>query len=129
MKTTFVDRANTNQEVLRRANEQLGRGKQIKMLIQVYLQRKQLCLDKEVMANGKDPIRSITFTDKGVLPRLHLPRRVGRPKAKWANEECKRLWQKAQEGKRQRIPYDPHSEEQGVEIMGLAQRVMEKKKR
>ena len=129
MKTTYVERGNTNLEVFKRANEQLKEREKIRALSEIYLERKQKFFCKVATAGNTDPIRTITFQNQWAMPREHLPRRTGRPKHKWANEECKRLWQKAQEGKHPRIPYDPHSAEQGVEIMGLAQRVMEKKKR
>ena len=41
MKTTFIDRANTNEEVYKRANEHLKEGKHIEPLSAIYLRRKQ----------------------------------------------------------------------------------------
>ena len=80
-------------------------------------------------AEENDPIRTITFRSQWATPREHLPRRTGRPKHKWANEEGKRLWQQSQEGRQPQIPYDARSEEQGKEIVKLAKLIMDKKKR
>ena len=116
METTYVNRANTNQEVLKRGSEQIREGKKIKMLSQVYTERKQLFLDKVAMADESDPIRRITFQDNSMEPIIHRPRRVGRPKAKLANEECKIIWDKIQQHNDTRVQYDENSIEAGQNI-------------
>ena len=116
METTYVNRANTNQEVLKRGSEQIREGKKIKMLSQVYTERKQLFLDKVAMADESDPIRRITFQDNSMEPIIHRPRRVGRPKAKWATEECKIIWDKIQQHNDIRVQYDENSIEAGQNI-------------
>ena len=67
-----------------------------------------------------NPIRAITFAD-GMKPRLHLPRRVGRPKAKWANAELERMWNRIRKEKGLDEEYDPSSETQESAILQRAQ--------
>ena len=61
LNTTFVNRNNTNVEVLRKANQHLPANKQIKLLSQVYLDRKQAFFAKVTLAPLQDPVRTISF--------------------------------------------------------------------
>ena len=94
MKTTYIDRTNTNETVIKKANEALPPNKQIKLLSSIYLDRKHAFFTKIVLAESNEPTRRITFVDELAQRRTHVPRRVGRPKAKWANMGCKRIWEK-----------------------------------
>ena len=47
MKTTFIDRANTNAEVYKRANEQLKQKDKIKPLREIFMERKQNIYGKD----------------------------------------------------------------------------------
>ena len=79
-----------------------------------------------ITSETADPIRNIAFRDEWARPRELLPRRVGRPKHKWANEENKRLWARIQEGRNPRVAYNPNSVEQRKAIVELATRIKKK---
>ena len=110
MKTTFIDRANTNEEVLRRANEQLNGGGEILPLSQVFLNRKMQFFCQVICREDRDPIRYISFMPGTILQRLRLPRRVGRPKSKWAQTEVERVWDKLHESSADTPPLDLRNE-------------------
>ena len=129
MKTTFIERANSNEEVYRRAREALGQGKVIKPLSELFLERKQKFFKQVVVAEEGNPIRDITFVGNSMKPHTHFPRRVGRPRANWARKEGARIWDKSQKGQRPPIPYDENSEMQGEEIRRLAKEENKKRKR
>ena len=59
-------------------------------LSQIYLTRKQKFFCYVANADENDPIREVTFEDRLKLIQ-HRPRRVGRPKSKWAETEMIRL--------------------------------------
>ena len=71
-------------------------------------------------ADQTDPVRTITFVGGGARPREHYPRRVGRPKHKWAIEESRRIWERIQATRQPKVPYDIESQEQGIEILEYA---------
>ena len=129
IKTTFVERANTNELVLKQANEQLREGENISMLSQIYLERKQKFYCQVALADDNDPIRTVTFQGNTTMPIQHYPRRWGRPKVKWAHTEAKRLWAASQTGSGPKIPYNPRSEEQGRKVKQLAGEVKIKRRR
>ena len=129
MKTTFVERTNTNEEVYRRASELLGTNKPIKKLSNIYLERKQRFYCQVAMANQDDPVRLATFRAGTVIPQVHLPRRRGRPKIKWAHTEAKKLWDNAQPATMPAIKYNPRSETQSRTILELAKNKLAAKRR
>ena len=92
MKTTYVERANTNEAVFKRAEELLKGNRPIRKLSSIYLERKQRFFCQVCNAPGHDPLRGTTFQANTTKPLEHRPRRRGRPKIKWAHTEAKRLW-------------------------------------
>ena len=120
MKTTFVERANTNETVYRKANELLSTNKPIRKLSNIYLERKQQFYCQVATANQDDPVRLATFREGTLITHEHRPRRRGRPKIKWAHTEAKRLWEESQIGSGSRVSYHPRSDAQGSEIKQLA---------
>ena len=94
MKTTFIDRSNTNQEVYKRAQAQLKQGEKIETLSEQYLRRKMVHFCRRVVYEPDNPVRTVTFQGDGIEPRIHHPRRIGRPKKKWANTELEKIWEK-----------------------------------
>ena len=131
LKTTFVERANTNAEVYRKANEQLKATKPIRKLSSIYLERKQRFFCQVATAPETDPVRMTTFEGNSLRPAVHLPRRRGRPKIKWAHTEAKKLWESAQrtETALPRIAYNPRSMTQAARIHELATLQLASKKR
>ena len=90
------------------------------MLSHIFLERKQTFFCKVMKADQTDPVRTITFVGGGARPREHYPRRVGRPKHKWAIQESERIWEKIQATRQPKVPYDIESQEQGNEILDYA---------
>ena len=129
IKTTFVDRANTNESVYKRASEQLKNGEEIVALSQVYLNRKQGFYCQVASVPGNDPTRMVTFEHGTTKPIQHLPRRRGRPKVKWAHTEAKRIWKSLKVGNGPWPPYDPRSDVQENQIMLKARELNRKRKR
>ena len=128
MKTTFVERANTNEEVFRRINEHMKEGEVIKPLSVIFLERKQLFYCKVVTAHEEDPIKTITFQHNTLTPRIHVPRREGRPKTKWASTEGRRLWNKMQASQEVQRIYNEKSVEQGQELRQFSEETLKQRK-
>ena len=98
LKTTFIDRANSNKEVFRQANaERNPNGEPNKEIrsFQSYVEYKQEALLKHlVRADENDPLKMATFEPDTVVPRIYVKRRVGRPRKEWTVEAYKRLYLK-----------------------------------
>ena len=115
-----MERANTNEEVYRRANEQLKAKDKITKLSNIYLARKQQLYCQVATAPIDDPIRRVSFEGPTTKPMTHHPRRIGRPKVKWAHTEAKEIWDSTQTTALPAIQYNPRSEEQARTIHALA---------
>ena len=103
------------------------KGKRRLPLSQIYLLRKQQFSCRVATAEDDDPIRTVTCQDNTTRPRIFEPRRIGRPKVRWAHTEAKKLWEKAQEGTYPAEKYNPRSIEQGNLIRGLALSLLKNK--
>ena len=84
MKTTYIDRANTNQEVFRRANSYKNplrqAGKNIRQF-EEYINAQQSKLSGHtVRAGDNDPLRQCMLQPGSALPVQLHDRRVGRPR-------------------------------------------------
>jgi hypothetical protein len=101
LKTTFIDRNNTNEFVVQKANEALNAGryhlppaqqKQVRIFSE-YLREKQLTLFGHVLrAPNQDPMRITTFLPNSASLVEGWKRRVGRPKKHWAKEMREIAW-------------------------------------
>ena len=116
MTTTFVERANTNEVVFKRVNEAAGKKKTILPLSETYLHRKDKFFCKVLTEEDCNPIRETTLLAGRAKPRIYFPRRVGRPKIKWAPSELKRIWEKARQPNQKLVIYNPSSQEQELQI-------------
>jgi len=99
MKTTFIERANTNQEVHRRANEALrreGSRKTIKSFGETYKRCKINRMHRILKATPSDPVRNTNLNTQGQAWTYHGLKQ-GRPKTKWANEAMRLYWEEFQE--------------------------------
>ena len=102
MKTTYVERNNSNEEVFRRANEHIKNetepGKEPKQIIPFvvcYLSSKMKRLARLNKLDAKHPVRHITFgpdRENRLVPWNPPNRRVGRPRYKWVTETIKNMW-------------------------------------
>ena len=105
MKTTFVERANTNRRVFEEANKhknpKQAPGKNI-LPFSEYVEQQQLSLlTHTVRANDEDPHRQCALTKGTPFPLEHEPRRVGRPRENWAWHCYENLYVKNHFGNRQ----------------------------
>jgi hypothetical protein len=123
MDTTYVTRANTNEEVFRRANAVLQHPsarrpnrpppQPLRSLSQIYLIRKARFFLQIAQTSPTNPLHSITFEPGSLAPRVHFPKRVGRPKAKWAHSVLTSEWYRVHQyrGTLPEPPFDAHDED------------------
>ncbi len=91
LKTTFVDRRNTNERVSELANKAINTGAkkntQIKSFSE-YLQEKTTSLFGHVLrVRDEDPIREICFLHDSATPNTTKEKRRGRPKLNWVTTQ------------------------------------------
>ena len=95
MKTTFVDRTNTNERLLAEANLQAQRNNdedRIKLFSEAYKEQRGKSCVRLLQRRVSDPIRHTTLEPTGSI--WDFPhKRVGRPKAKWIAEGLGDLWE------------------------------------
>ena len=96
MSTTYIDRANTNHEVYRRANLEMGLGaEEIIRPLSDVLQEKRLKLLGHIIRRTRDhPQHQATFATRIFLSQQVEHRRAGRPRAAWTYETMKDCWRK-----------------------------------
>ena len=99
MKTTFIDRSNTNEEVYRRANECIKHStpankipKKVKPFAVAYQDSKAKRYTRILKQNNSNPVKQTTFRRNSILPNEPLNRKVGRPKNKWVTEAARHMW-------------------------------------
>ena len=96
MSTTYINRANTNHEVYRRANLEMGLGaEEIIPPLSGVLQEKQRKVLGHIIRRPRDhPQHQATFATRNLLPQQIEHRRVGRPRAAWTYETMKDGWRR-----------------------------------
>ena len=94
MSTTYIDRANTNHEVYRRANLEMGLGAEeiIRPLSEVLQEKRRKVLGHIIRRPRDHPQHQATFPTRNLLPQQVEHRRVGRPRAAWTYETMKDCW-------------------------------------
>ena len=94
MSATYIDRANTNHEVYRRANLEMGLGaEEITRPLSDVLQEKRGKVLGHINRRPRDhPQHQATFATRNLLPQQVEHRRVGRPRAAWTYETMKECW-------------------------------------
>ena len=102
LKTTYIDRTKTNEDVYRIANnfwndeEKLDR-KNVHVIPLSMMIKNRKCklmghLIRQNKRNPKDPMVQVTFEGKNIKPRTPAYRRVGRPKLQWTEETLAESW-------------------------------------
>ena len=61
-------------------------------LSEIHLKRKQAFFCKVLTAANNDAVKKITFQSGTLQVNQYMPRRVGRPKQRWAQTELARIW-------------------------------------
>jgi hypothetical protein len=93
MKTTFVNRNNTNREVYRRVNQAMeneGGKRKVVPFKRAYLRSKVKRMAKIVREEGSEGNK--IFFRKGLEEWDYCNRRVGRPKYSWTKKALGELW-------------------------------------
>ena len=118
MSTTYIDRANTNEEVFRRANAAISEGhhKYIRPLSEVLKEKRRKLLGHIIRRPHDHPQHQATFATRTLIPRTTERRRVGRPRAAWTYETMKDSW-KTRNGD---IPFDIENRETRTTILEWA---------
>ena len=97
MTTTYINRANTNEEVFRRANLHIAanhHGTKIEP-IQDILAHRRIALAAKVLRQDNDsPMRMVSFKKDTAAPVEVLFRRVGRPRKQWTQNTLTMIWRK-----------------------------------
>ncbi len=95
LKTTYVDRNNSNKKVFEEANNIANpknkQDKNVKTFSQYIHKQQHKLLAHTIRADATDPLRQCIFSENTDLPYEHDKRRVGRPRNNWTNEVYKRL--------------------------------------
>jgi hypothetical protein len=96
MKTTYIDRTCTNEEVFKRANFTRSRGNYEKPKVQTIkddLNQRRTKLAKEVLTRTNlDPMRSVSFEHNSAQPYTAGHRRRGRPRNSWLQSTLGITW-------------------------------------
>jgi hypothetical protein len=101
LKTTFIDRTNTNVRVFELANKAINEGtkhnnkkRKIKSF-SAYLEEETTGLFGHVLrAPDADPIRDICFLQNSATPNISGDKRRGRPKLNWVITQMHQVWAK-----------------------------------
>ena len=98
METTYIKRANTNEEVYRRANAEArtDRENTIRPLSQVLEEKRIKLLGHIIRRPREHPQHQTTFYTRSLIPRTVDRRRVGRPRLSWTHETMKVAWNLSQ---------------------------------
>ena len=122
MATTYINRANTDAEVLRRANlhdiSSNELGSKI-VPIQDTLKTRRIALAGRILRqNNEHPMRMVSFKNDSASPIEVLFRRVGRPRKQWTYNTLALIWNQI----RQTDAEFNNSREQLVQILDAANR-------
>ena len=115
LKTTYIDRNNTNEKVFEIANRRLQEEKtdaSIKPFRAAYRASKLKRLARTIQKDGDD-IQNITFKNIDTLEAREPPNRKRcRPKHKWTKKALEETWEdiQAKQAEYREIPYDPENE-------------------
>ena len=96
MKTTFINRANTNQEVFRRANMALhhrnNHSDKIQKISEMLCQRRVALVGHILRQPRTNPLRNVCFRQSTAAPFEVLYRRQGRPRKRWIDSTLQFVW-------------------------------------
>ena len=95
MATTFVNRANTNAEVFRRANMNVtpqGHTPRICSIQESLSLRRMTLAGKILRLDNENPMRVVSFKRNSASPIEVLFRRVGRPRTQWTHSTLDIIW-------------------------------------
>lgn len=123
MSTTYINRANTNLEVYRRANQAIatrqGQDSSLTWSIQQCIEVKRIKLTGHLLrANNNDPMRQVSFLNDSAAPYRPNSRRPGRPRKNWMVTSLELCWKKLHN-----IPFVNSQEQQSQLLEAARQRL------
>ena len=89
-----MDRANSNEQVFRAANDRLaeeGKEKTVTSFREIYRRQKWKRALK-IINKPNTPIYNVSFLGNRLRKWIHKNRRVGRPRSNWTEETIKEIW-------------------------------------
>ena len=97
IKTTFVERSNTNEYVYRQVEQELSKNKnsrkiQVRPVTNDIENAAIKLLGEIIRLPDQDPLRRVTFREATAEPLLPAIRRVGRPRGHWAMKTMENAW-------------------------------------
>ena len=111
LKSTYVDRANTNQFVFRKANEcrnlKKTPEKNIKLFSEYIHTTQHKLLAHTIRSPLTDPLRQCTLASGTFYPNVIKNRRVGRPRHNWTWKSYERLAMKNTPATKQTFKENP----------------------
>jgi len=115
MDTTYINRANTNNKVYATANQQLqeeGSNKTVTAFTDAY-QHQKIKRALRIIKQPGSAIHKISFNNNKLRKWIFPNRRVGRPRANWAEETVKEIWDvlKKDDNRYKYTAFDGDSEE------------------
>ena len=118
IETTYINRANTNEEVYRRANAEARTERENPILpLSQVLREKRIKLLGHILRRPREhPQHQITFWTRSLIPRTVDKRRVGRPRLSWIHETMKVAWSLSQG-----YPFDFQNREMRLNLKEMAQ--------
>ena len=97
MITTYINRANTNEEVFRRTNLHIAanhHGTKIEPIQDILAYRRIAFAAKILRQDNDSPMRMVNFKKDTAAPVEILFRRVGRPRKQWTQTTLTMIWRK-----------------------------------
>jgi len=110
--TTFIDRSNTNQYVINKANEAMNHNannrtnRNVNGTVQQLPNKKQIVLFSDMLKNKRmklaehiirapssDPLRQVTYEMNTAKPKQYGKRRIGGPKQQWVYQTNKMIYE------------------------------------
>ena len=97
--TTYVNRQNTNEFVVRKANEELGHQPgtplKIKLFSDLLIDRRIRLAGHILRSNDNDPLRRVSYEPNSAVTFDVGKRRVGGPRQQWTQYSNKYAWENA----------------------------------
>ena len=101
LKTTAVDKNNSNQKVYELARSALTnegwKNIKLELFSETYHRQRKVLLGRILKRKREDPVRKITINEDSFLFRTIKKRRVGRPRHKWIDEIAGQVWTEQRE--------------------------------
>jgi hypothetical protein len=97
LKTTFIERGNTNENIFIWANQAINSpidfaNRTIKPLSEVLENRRLKLLGHIIRRDRSHPLHQVTFLNNNLLPRTTENRRQGRPRLSWIRNNMEKAW-------------------------------------